>query len=148
MLKFSINKINSYEHLKENLYYYNNYFSPPLSKVPGDINKYAEKMFINANNIEIVDENKIKLGMICFYSNDVESKIGYITLLVVDKKYSNSGIGSILIKYAEDYAKKNNINKMKLEVSKNNENAIKFYKKKEYKIVEESEYSYYMEKDI
>lgn len=148
MLKFSINKICSYEHLKRNLDYYNDYFLPPLTEVPGDVDKYAEKLFMNANNFEIINENKTRLGMICFYSNDTKSNIGYITLLVVEKEYSNSGIGSILIKYAEEFAKKENINKMKLEVVKNNEKAIKFYKKHSYTIAKENEYSYYMEKDI
>ena len=43
--------------------------------------------------------------MISFYSNDMIDKIGFLTLIVVNKDNSNVGIGSKLINFAEEYCR-------------------------------------------
>ena len=145
---YNINMINSYEQVMKDLIYYNNYFSPSLSEFTGSLEEYAKKLFKFANNFEITDKDDKRLGIISFYSNDLINNIGYITLIVVDKEISKKGIGTILINFAEDYCKDKGMKKMKLEVMKDNTNALKFYSKHNYDIIKESEKTYYMIKDI
>lgn len=145
---YKMSIINNLEQLVNNLFYYDNYFSIALSERVGNLEKYAEKLFENAVNFEIIDKNNKRHGMISFYANDLDSCIGFITLIVVDKESTNCGIGSKLITFAERYCKEKGMQKMKLEVLKDNENAIKFYNKHKYSTVAETNKSYYMMKDI
>lgn len=145
---YNIKMIESYEKLIEDLIYYNNYFTPSLSDFTGNLEEYAKKLSKFANNFEITNKDDKRLGIISFYANDSINNIAYITLIVVDKEISNRGIGSILINFAEDYCKNKGMKKMKLEVMKDNVNALKFYSKHKYTIVEESEKTYYMIKNI
>lgn len=65
----------------------------------------------------------------------------------VDIDYQGLGIGSKLIDYVD-----NKYNKLELAVYKENESAVKFYKKKSFKIIDEQKnedsgfYEYVMEK--
>ena len=53
--------------------------------------------------------------------------------IVVDKEYRNKGIGTKLLNYIVDNYK--DINSIMLEVNENNNNAIDFYKKNDFKII-------------
>lgn len=145
---YNINAIENYEQLKKNLIYYNDYFSVTLSERVGSLEEYAKKLYDKASNFEIVDKNDKNLGMISFYSNDLIDNIGFLTLIVVNKKNSNRGMGSKLINFAEEYCRNKGMKKMRLEVLKNNEPALKFYKKHKYYISEENDKTYYMIKNL
>ena len=58
----------------------------------------------------------------------------YISVINVDKKYRRSGIGKNLIINAKKIALDKKCSRIILDVSKENDNAIKFYKKMDFKI--------------
>jgi len=70
-------------------------------------------------------------------------------MLVVEDEYRGKHLASELLSEFEGYANKTGMQRVKLEVRKNNDVAITFYKKNKYKIIgEASESSYYMIKNI
>ena len=94
-----------------------------------DLSKYAEKLFLNAINKVAIENNQI-VGFICFYCNDTEKKIAYITQLCVKNTFRNKGIGSELISDCIEYCKNLKMKILKLEVANTNKNAFHFYMKK------------------
>ena len=109
-----------------------------------DINKIKElgllinSNFIKVNNIDELIENKNIIG---YYDNDnlvgfiiYESLFEVIDILyiVVDPIYRRKGIGYTLVKYLIDNFE---FEKIMLEVRCDNSNAIKLYKKFNFKII-------------
>ena len=61
----------------------------------------------------------------------------YIDHICVKKEFQKKGIGSLLIEAAKEYAKKQNINQIMLDVWRVNQNAINFFEKKGFKTIME-----------
>jgi|ERR1035437_9387149 ribosomal protein S18 acetylase RimI-like enzyme len=104
----------------------NNVFLPPLNDKINFI-EYVKKVFNNAVTFEAWDDKEL-IGLIAAYFNS-EGKFGFITNLSVLKEYSGAGIASKLLLMGIEYAKQNNLESIKLEVSNANTQAINFYKK-------------------
>ena len=91
------------------------------------------------NNYEVVKNIYIPMSETFVYDDGEEIR-GFISIinkefigaLFVDIDYQGLGIGSKLIDYVGD-----KYNKLELAVYKDNESAVKFYKKKGFKIIEE-----------
>lgn len=79
------------------------------------------------------------VGYIIFWINEGR---GHIIVIAVDSKYQNMQVGSLLLKKAFFIFRRNNINKVLLEVRKSNTNAIRFYKKNGFIKIDEAE-NYY-----
>ncbi len=62
----------------------------------------------------------------------------YISNVATFERYRGLGVGTALIAYVEEEAKKNGAVKMVLDVEKDNRTAIKFYERLGYKIIAES----------
>lgn len=149
MYDFIVDNVKDYNEILDCLLKYNDYFNPNLTSTCKDIKQWAKKLSLNANNYIYKDKkNHNIVGMISFYNNDTKTKIGYLTLILVDQNYARKGIGSFLLNEFKKYCQINGMKILKLEVFKENINAIKFYLKNNYKFVEENEKSYYMEKNI
>lgn len=92
------------------------------------VRNYTEKIFKNATILEYVEEAELK-GFIAYYANDYHSKVGYLTMILVEKNFQGNGIGRMLL----DFSIRDLINKgfifYKLEVLKLNTKAISFYKR-------------------
>lgn len=146
-MKYNIKKIENLETIKNLLNNYNDYFEPNLKKLAGDLDLYANKLLNYSNIFGIYDNNDI-LGFVSFYDNDKKNKIGFLNLIIIDKKYQNIGIGSQLLMHFENTCHKSGMQKLNLEVLKNNQNAINFYKKKGYDFLDENKNSYLMTKEI
>jgi ribosomal protein S18 acetylase RimI-like enzyme len=101
--------------------------------------KYIRKEVGNKKGgIYIAEINNEIAGLITMYidENEIEEKEGmhlYISDLVVRKKHRGQGIGQSLMKYAERFAKENNIKEIHLTVLAKNTSALKLYLKKGYK---------------
>lgn len=65
------------------------------------------------------------IGFIGFYK--IEKEKLHINYFFIEEKYRQNGIGKMLINKVYDYAKKNNINEIELNVYVKNLSAIKFY---------------------
>lgn len=65
-----------------------------------DLNNYIKKIIANGKIIISLTGDNIVTGCIFFYANDLQSHIGYITLLCIDRDYRNYGIGKQLLNLA------------------------------------------------
>lgn len=146
--EYKIIPIGNYNKILEVLNYYNEYFPISLLEMVNNLEEYAKKLNEKANTMQIVDSNNQQLGIVIFYSNDTINYVGFLTLIAVNKNYNNMGIGSKLLEYFEQYCKSCGMKKTRLEVLKENEKAIHFYKRHNYNFVSEDNNSYYMEKSI
>jgi len=106
----------------------NKTFYPELSVQVSSISDYIEKIKNNAEIFEAYD-NDLLIGVVAIYLNNLETKTGFITSVIIDKEYHKNGIGSELIKNAINYAKEKGFKKITLEVFSNNVLAIKLYSK-------------------
>ena len=140
-------KFESAMDLYQCLKYFDDCFVPRLSERIIDLKQYSQKLYTYAEAFEIVGNNQ-KIGFIVFYCNDMVTYTGYLTLIAVNKEYSHMGIGTELIKKYQNHCKRCGMNKLRLEVYKNNRIAISFYEKIGFSITDENDKSYYMEKKI
>ena len=92
---------------------------------------------------------KMPLGYIAFYVNDCEKKIAYITMISILGNAQRQHIGSKLMKLCLERSKECGMKAVRLEVKKENRNAILFYEYWGYEIECEKSYeSVYMIKEI
>lgn len=84
------------------------------------------KKLFNEADIYLYEDNKLIKGFIgiMFYN--------YIAGIFVDDSYTHTGIGSALLKKAQE-----SYNELELHVYKKNERAIYFYQKNKFKIISE-----------
>jgi ribosomal-protein-alanine N-acetyltransferase len=102
-------------------------FIPPLTERI-NITDYSKKIFENATTFEAWKQEEL-VGLIAAYINDAENKITFITSVSVSNKYIGLGIASTLLNKCIEFVKQKNHKVIKLEVNKNNNPAISFYKK-------------------
>jgi len=112
-----------YLHLKK----CNNDFIPPLDQKV-NLHEYSKKIFEKAITFEAWI-NKILVGLVAVYFNDVEKYFGYITNVSVLKDYKGKRIAYELMNRCIEYAKQHNFDQIILEVSSDNYEAIQLYKK-------------------
>lgn len=109
------------------------------------------KQIETEQNINIISKNNIledlENNQTSYYTLKLENKIiGYIAFdtvlenmdiqsVVINKEYQHMGYGTILLKFAFDYATKNNISNIFLEVRKSNNKAISLYEKNGFEFV-------------
>ena len=88
-------------------------------------------------------------GYCAIYINDYDTKTAYITLIATEKSHQRMGVGKALLERCEEETLKKGFSKIKLEVKKENTNAIHFYQKNGFRFVgEATDHSFYMEKNL
>ena len=90
----------------------------------------------------ILAYNGQALGYCAFYANDSEQKNAYISLIAVAPECQKLHIGTKLLR--DSFEMMRGMNHCLLEVRKNNQNAIRFYKTNHFVMIEEREESYLM----
>jgi len=109
-------------------------FIPTLSKRL-NILEYSKKISKFSVKFESwCDE--VLIGLISVYFTDINNKSGFITNVSVLKEYMGRGIASTLLNMCIEYATKNGIREISLEVNKYNNSAIHLYKKFDFTIYE------------
>lgn len=104
--------------------YFDRYMYSPLSGNPdGQISK--QRMI--ASSEMLLAYNKLPLGFISFYANDVESCSAYITSIAVSEEYRGTGIGRMLLERCCQIALKRGMQRIYLRVKKENKKALRFY---------------------
>ncbi|PJE59604.1 MAG: hypothetical protein COU85_02755 [Candidatus Portnoybacteria bacterium CG10_big_fil_rev_8_21_14_0_10_44_7] len=88
-------------------------------------------------NYLIVTEDKKIVGFISWYKKP--NKAVWISMLQVDAKHRNQGIGSLLLKRVEKIARKNGARVIALEVQRRAYWAVDFYKFNRYFILSEKD---------
>jgi len=104
-------------------------FYEPLSKRI-IIEDYAQKLSQEAVNIFIMHSLK-DIAHTAFYISSDESKI-FLSSISVISDYENKSVGSFLLSTVEDYATKNQISIIELEVDSRSKKLKEFYKKNGY----------------
>ena len=140
LIQYSENKASQndiFEHLK----WCNEQFIPKLSEKV-TILDYSKKIFEKAICFEAFD-NQVLVGLVAAYNN-TENNFLFITNVSVIKQNIGQGIAKQLIKNSIDFAQKNNINSIQLEVDKNNSKAIQLYEKMNFSLENENEQSLFL----
>lgn len=93
------------------------------------VNKLAERAMVVA-----AYRDNVAVGYCAFYMNDFINSTAYISLIAVREEYQNMHVGTALIQYVKQAAVINDIRKIRLEVDKDNEKAIRFYRNHQFTI--------------
>ena len=102
-------------------------------KAIGELSKKISEHAIMAAAIV----NNETVGFAAYYRNDAATKTAYISVVVIDPEYRGMGLGTEIIKNVIDDCDKNGYERIRLEVDKNNQKAIRLYQKFGFKKVEE-----------
>ena len=122
-------------------------FSPSISEKVDDVLNYATKLSENA--FVYVAYGLENLGFVTLYANDDESKIAYVSFIGVKKEAQNMKIGKKLLEVCFGKSVELGMRRIKLEVQKENPNAIEFYKRNGFTYLDEaSSKSVYLIKEI
>ena len=112
-----------------------NYRKLYFEKVLNDVKNYKGKIFLYE------EDNKIVGLVVGIVNNDeIETydfkapKRGRITELVISKNVRSKGIGTVLLKYMENYLKSIGCKDILIGVFAYNDNAVKFYRKNGYHV--------------
>ena len=124
-MNISIKELNSYESIKTLVRDFNSHYYTERDNI-AILDELSYKYYKNAH-ITVAYYNDIPAGYIAYYRNDDKTKIAYISMLVIAREYRNNGVGHKLIDYVINDCLINNYRFIRLEVNKNNSNAIKFY---------------------
>ena len=115
----------------------NTQFLPALdSRV--EIHEYAKKLFKNAVTFEAWNA-EILAGLIATYFSDSRNKIAFVSNVSLLKDYQGLGLASSLLNQCIDYARRCQFSEIRLEVDKNNTQAIALYTKFYFKDYETKE---------
>lgn len=141
-------EIESIEELVEAVNSLDDNLFPSLRQLGFDLAEYASKLFVFGKAWSHYN-SKEPISIIAGYTNDTQSKIAYISLIVVDKRHRHKHLASSLLSVFEEYAIYNGMEAVKLEVRKDNEAAQALYRKFDYEIIgDATDYSYYMVKQL
>nr|WP_315142674.1 GNAT family N-acetyltransferase [uncultured Flavobacterium sp.] len=121
-------------------------FDPTLSSII-NISNYAEKIKNNAKIMSYFDKGNL-VAFIAFYCNDLETRIGFMSMLAVSKNNQGKGLARSLIKSSIDLLKNENFNRYRLEVFKTNNKAINLYKKMGFEVISELDFSLILELEL
>lgn len=137
-----LQRINDYEQiygafdeLKENFFNFN-----------GDLKEFSSKVY--KHGVCFVARTDKIAGLIAFYANDYISKKAFITSILVSETERGKGIGTKLIKCAEEICEIEGFKKVCLEVNADNVIAIDFYKRLGYTQFKSVGESVFMEKPL
>lgn len=112
-----------------------------------NLESYLNKIFKHGEAVIAVDNYKV-VGCSLFYSNNLETKKGYITLLCVDSTCRKKGIASHLLKKTYSMMVKNGMIYCELSTNQNNSRSINLYTKQGFKIMENREGELHMRKEL
>ncbi len=111
------------------------------------VEEYALKLSKYADNFCLYDKDE-RIAFVSAYVNDEVGKCAYISLIFAFPNFRGKGYGSVIYRFISEYAVAKGMKYLKLEVDKENESAIGFYKKNGMQITEENPDSYYMMKEF
>ena len=105
--------------------------------IPQELDNYVNKLIKNSRIIAVQENGEFQ-GFISYYKNDPENKLGYLSMLLINKESQSYGTGSFLLKTAIEDLKKELFSVFQLEVLKTNVKAINLYRKFGFKVIKEN----------
>ena len=123
-------------------------YLPHLLKKIEDVSAFAEKLSKFAWVVVVKKQNE-NASMIVFYSNDLETKCGYFTLLATKPESRRQGLIKSLFQFGFNQMKKDGMEKARLEVDCDNTRARTMYEKMGFVYESDTDRnSIYMKKDL
>jgi ribosomal protein S18 acetylase RimI-like enzyme len=123
--RFTVNQA-EFNHVHSHLVRCSNMFFPPLG-LTVNIEEYSKKIVSNSSRFEAWNNYEL-VGLLAAYMNNKKEGLVFITNVSVDSEHGNRGIAGQLLKDCIEEAKRQGFGKITLEVSKENNVAIKLYK--------------------
>lgn len=105
-----------------------------------DLHRYADKIVANASILTWHDSGSVR-GFVAVYCNDTSSKIGFVTMLVVDSAYRRKGVASVLLRAAIGALRASGFTSCRLNVDIRNLPAIGLYEGLGFRRIETNEVS-------
>ena len=122
--------------------------SPSLRQRNIDLEEYANKLYKHGKVWGHYDLG-LPISIIAGYFNDEQEHTAYLSMLAVNENYRGKHLASSLLSVFEEYALETGMDRIKLEVRKNNKKAQLLYDKFGYVISgDASDSSYYMIKSL
>lgn len=100
-----------------------------------------------AKVVRFVDEHKI-LGFAAYYINNTETRIAFLSMIIISNKYQGLGLGTELLNYIQSDCKNEKMEYLRLEVDLKNANAIRFYTRNSFLEESRNDKSIFMIKKI
>ena len=94
--KLFFKNLKSEKEIFQLLLYFNDSFNPSLTERGIDLEAYSKKLSVSSICIGAYYSNEC-VGFTSFYANDFENLVSYLTLILVDDKYSGKKIGQLLL---------------------------------------------------
>ena len=126
-------------------------FSPYLQTLSsGSVDKKSfSKKLSDFGKVIVMEENENVIGFAAFYCNDFKSKEAYLSYIAVKKEFLKCGYGKRIMESVILRARLAGMHSLKLEVRKDNDIAIAFYKHLKFqKISQETDHSIFMKCEI
>lgn len=108
----------------------------------GNLGELSKKFIRYATTIELT-LNGEPIGFSVFYHNDHSTKIAYLSRIAVLPQYTGMGYGTELLQNVMKISKESGMERIRLEVQKNNEPAKRLYTKNGFYDSEESKPGYW-----
>lgn len=109
-----------------------------------ELDAYLAKLEANAEIVSDVIDGRCR-GFVAYYCNDVQTKIAYITLVLVDPQDRGLGLGQALTAFVLSIAKYRGYMACRLEVNKANQVAYNMYLSNGFSLVEDRGEMYLLE---
>ena len=113
-----------------------------------DYQREMSKKFSKYAELFVLSINKKNAGFIAFYANDTKKSIAFLSMIAVLDSYQRLGLGQALLDVALEKSKKRGMQKLQLQVRKDNIKALAFYQKNNFNVFSETEDYYYMAKEL
>lgn len=147
---FGLKRITELLSVHELLEQFNSEFSPPLSTRIQSFDLYADKLVKYAFVFAAFSAGTPEaVGFCVIYANDQNTKKAYISQLGVKQEFQGLGVGKLLINEAIRIALDQGMKELGLEVRKDNDKAIQFYKHFLFNVYSDiDEQNYYMKRTL
>ncbi|MBE5960139.1 MAG: GNAT family N-acetyltransferase [Lachnospiraceae bacterium] len=123
-----VERVDQTAEIEEILEIFNTSFIPELHTRVKSLRDYAKKLNEHGE-LYVARQGDQIIGFISYYMNNWVTQTAYISLLAVLPEYRRNGIGEELLNGMKKRAIREGFQKAGLEVEKDNERAIAFYKK-------------------
>lgn len=106
----------------------NNLFPVPLSEKT-DLNNYAQKLISKGTLCYKINNQNEVISLVAGYTNDVDAKIAYISMVSTLPEYQGNGLAAELLKEFIDLCKEKQISFIHLYAVAENTRAVHMYEK-------------------
>ncbi len=113
--------------------------------IPQGVIPYVQKLESLASFIYKMQGQDL-VGFIAYYHNDPAKDLSFLSMLLVDEHYQSNGIGSWLMSRCIAHLDEDGFHRIQLEVLKDNDRALHLYQKFGFKILEDRDRLFLMER--